>query len=258
MKTLKFQKELVKEILGGQKTSTWRVNDEKNISINDVVEFINTDTAKAFGVARVDSVTVKRLGEVEGDDFSGHESFDSKEKMYATYRQYYGSDVGPQTPVKIIRFTFDAYQKPREPNQIKQSYKNLKLFADGGSRGNPGPSAAGYVLLDMDDNVVKKGGVYLGITTNNQAEYQALRQGLEAAKAVGAKDVEVYLDSMLVINQMKGIYKVKNRDLWPIHESLKEYLSQFGKVTFTHVPREFNTQADSMVNHILDKTERSY
>ncbi len=128
----------------------------------------------------------------------------------------------------------------------------VKVFADGGSRGNPGPSAGGFVILDMADSVVKKSGKYLGITTNNQAEYHSIKGGLEAALAMGARSVHVFMDSMLVVNQMKGIFKVRNRDLWPIHEAIKALLPSFKQVEFTHVPREYNKLADAMVNETLD------
>lgn len=130
--------------------------------------------------------------------------------------------------------------------------KQIKLYADGGSRGNPGPSASGYVLLDMEDNIILKSGVYLGITTNNQAEYQALKFGLIEAEKIGAREVDVYMDSLLVVNQMKGIFKVKNRDLWPIYEAIKDQVPHFKKVTFQHVPRELNKLADAEVNTTLD------
>lgn len=130
--------------------------------------------------------------------------------------------------------------------------KQIKMFADGGSRGNPGPSASGYVLLTMDDLVIVERGVYLGITTNNQAEYQAVKFGLEDALKRGAREVAVYLDSLLVVNQMKGIFKVKNRDLWPIHVAIQEQCKQFKKINFTHVPRELNKLADAEVNKTLD------
>lgn len=132
------------------------------------------------------------------------------------------------------------------------SYKEIKLYADGGSRGNPGPSASGFVLMDMQDTVIKKSGVYLGITTNNQAEYQALKFGLEEAQKLGAREVDVYMDSLLVVNQLKGVFKVRNRDLWPIHEAIKELSKQFKKVTYSHVPRELNKLADAEVNDTLD------
>lgn len=129
----------------------------------------------------------------------------------------------------------------------------VQLYADGGSRGNPGPSASGFVLLDMADRVVLATGQYLGITTNNQAEYQALKLGLEAAhEQFHARVVHVYMDSMLVVNQMKHIFKVKNRELWPVHDAITGMLPQFEKVTFDHVPRELNKPADVEVNKALD------
>ncbi len=130
--------------------------------------------------------------------------------------------------------------------------KSIKLYGDGGSRGNPGPSASGYVLLDMNNNILIKSGVYLGITTNNQAEYQSLKFGLVEAKKIGAQEVEVYMDSLLVINQMKGVFKVKNQELRPHHEAIKILAAQFKKVTYTHVPRELNKLADAEVNETLD------
>ena len=140
----------------------------------------------------------------------------------------------------------------QEEQTIPVAIAEVKLFTDGGSRGNPGPSALGWVIMDMQDQVIAKDSYYLGITTNNQAEYQALKVGLEACKQYGFRTVHVHMDSMLAINQMKGIYKVKNRDLWPIHQSIKDFLVHFREVTFTHVPRELNKIADTMVNECLD------
>ncbi len=127
-----------------------------------------------------------------------------------------------------------------------------KLFADGGSRGNPGPSALGYVLLDMEDNVVKKQGSYLGITTNNQAEYQALLAGMKDALDHGVTDLHVYMDSLLVINQVRGIWKIKNADLLPHFTAIRELIPQFEHVSLSHVPRAMNKLADAMVNECLD------
>jgi len=128
----------------------------------------------------------------------------------------------------------------------------VKLYSDGGSRGNPGPSASGYVLLDEHDKLLADEGAYVGVTTNNQAEYMALQLGLEAALKLGAREVDCYLDSLLVVNQMRGIFKIKNRDLWPVHDAIKELLPKFKRVHFTHVPREHNKLADAAVNRALD------
>ena len=128
----------------------------------------------------------------------------------------------------------------------------VKIFADGGSRGNPGPSASGFVVLDMEDNVLVDKGIYLGVTTNNQAEYTSLKLALEECKKMGVKEVQVYMDSLLVVNQMKGIFKVKNRDLWPLHDAIKQIAKGFDKISFSHVPRELNKLADAAVNRALD------
>ena len=127
------------------------------------------------------------------------------------------------------------------------------IYADGGSRGNPGPSACGFVIMNDSQNVITQGGEYIGITTNNQAEYHGVRLSLEKARELGLKSVELRLDSMLVVNQMNGIYMIKNRELWPINERIRELMSHFERVTFHHVPRGLNQLADGEVNKVLDQ-----
>ncbi len=131
------------------------------------------------------------------------------------------------------------------------------IYADGGSRGNPGPSASGYVIVDTDQQVLAQGNEYLGITTNNQAEYQGVRIALEKAQELGLKNVDFRLDSMLVVNQMNGVYNIKNRELWPINERIREVIKNFDQVTFRHVPRELNQLADAEVNKALDTHAQS-
>ena len=140
-------------------------------------------------------------------------------------------------------------------DRARPSEDTIIVYTDGGSRGNPGPSAAGYVVIDRGD-IVDHGGDYLGITTNNQAEYHGVVQGLEAAQRLGAEKVEVRVDSMLVANQLKGIYKIKNRELWPVNERVNELIKGFKGVKFTHVPRELNQLADGEVNKVLDRHKR--
>lgn len=149
------------------------------------------------------------------------------------------------TPVDRVKIQSDV-------SYSAKTQEGVVIYSDGGSRGNPGPSAAGYVIKDASSRLAYEGGAYLGITTNNQAEYHGVRLGLEKAKELGAKSVDYYVDSMLVMNQLNGQYVIRNRELWPIHERIKELIGQFDKVTFRHVKREFNQQADGMVNKILD------
>lgn len=134
--------------------------------------------------------------------------------------------------------------------------RDVMVYTDGGSRGNPGPSAAGFVILGMNGELLFEGGKYLGITTNNQAEYQAVKLGLEKAHEMGARTVKFRMDSQLIVNQMLGIYQIKNRDLWPIYASIKELIKEFDSVTFMHVRREFNKEADALVNKVLDERGR--
>jgi ribonuclease HI len=262
MKTLKLDHQLATLVLEGKKTTTWRMYDDKDLSVNDDVQLIDKvdpsspATWKSIGTARINTVIQKRLGDLSHEDYEGHEQYTSPEKMLAVFRNYYGDGVTLDTPVKIIRFTLNNKHQISEEIVVPESTKltDVKLFCDGGSRGNPGPSASGFAIMDMDDNIVVKKGIYLGLTTNNQAEYQALKLGLEEAQRMHVKEVHVYMDSLLVVNQLLGIFKVKNRDLWPIYSAIKELVPGFKKVTFTHVPRELNKIADAAVNETLDDT----
>lgn len=128
----------------------------------------------------------------------------------------------------------------------------LKFYGDGGSRGNPGPAAAGFVLLDMNDHLLENGGEFMGVTTNNQAEYHSLEMGLERALEAGVKKIHVFMDSQLAIRQISGQYKVRSLELLPRYKNVKSLLAKFDEATCTHVPRELNKLADAEVNRILD------
>jgi ribonuclease HI len=127
------------------------------------------------------------------------------------------------------------------------------LFADGGSRGNPGPAASGAVLVDGSGEVIDEAGRYLGTATNNVAEWTALLIGLEKAIERGIKRLAVRMDSELVVKQMKGEYRVKHVDLQPLHRRAQALLRQFEHVDIKHIPRKQNALADGLVNHVLDQ-----
>ena len=141
----------------------------------------------------------------------------------------------------------------KKRQSVKNDYLHAIIYSDGGSRGNPGPSAAAFVIENDDQLVIDEGGEYLGITTNNQAEYHGVQLGLERARILGIRTIDFRVDSLLVVNQMKGAYIIKNRDLWPINERIIELVSYFDAVTFTHVARELNIRADTLVNAVLDQ-----
>jgi len=129
------------------------------------------------------------------------------------------------------------------------------VFADGGSRGNPGPSAIGAVVVDPStDPPTRLAAVSerIGVTTNNVAEYKALIAGLLAAQQFSPHTVHVRADSKLVIEQLAGRWKVKQPHLKPLHAHARALLDTFGRVDLAHVPREENTDADALVNAALD------
>jgi ribonuclease HI len=127
------------------------------------------------------------------------------------------------------------------------------LFADGGSRGNPGPAASGAVLLDAEGEIIEEVGAYLGVATNNVAEWTALVLGLEAAARRGIRRLRIRLDSELVVKQLGGEYRVKNAGLMPLYTRARGLLRGFAEVEIRHVPRKQNTLADALVNRVLDQ-----
>lgn len=140
----------------------------------------------------------------------------------------------------------------RSTDELDTTLTEAIIYSDGGSRGNPGPSAAGFVIMTKEGEVVCEGGAYLDFTTNNVAEYEAVYLGLEKAQELGVRRIDFRLDSQLVTNQINGLYKVKDIDLRPIHDRVVELAGQFEKVTYTHILREYNQLADGIVNKILD------
>lgn len=129
----------------------------------------------------------------------------------------------------------------------------LHIYTDGGARGNPGPAAAGIVLKDEKNKNIAAFGRCLGETTNNQAEYQALILGLERAKELGASEVKCFADSELMIKQLNHQYKVRDKDLAPLFLKIWNLSTRFKKISYHHIPRERNKEADRLVNEALDK-----
>ncbi len=123
---------------------------------------------------------------------------------------------------------------------------------DGGSRGNPGPAAAGFILTDAAGAQLQARGVFLGRTTNNVAEYTGLIKALDAAAQLGAKQLAVFSDSELLVRQINGQYKVKSDLIRPLFEQAISLLAQFAGWQVRHVPREKNARADKLVNQALD------
>ena len=129
----------------------------------------------------------------------------------------------------------------------------ISIHADGASRGNPGEAGVGVVISDGHGKTLKEWKSYLGIATNNVAEYRAVLLALEKASALGAKGVIINLDSELVVRQLTGEYKVREAHLKPLHQKALELLATLPKYRLRHVPREENRRADQLANEAIDQ-----
>ena len=130
--------------------------------------------------------------------------------------------------------------------------KKLLINTDGGARGNPGPAGIGVVIRDEHETVIFEHGAYIGEQTNNFAEYSALIKALETARDLGGTDLLVRMDSELIVKQMQGLYKIKEPTLQELAGKVLKLKGNFKSVVFTHIRREFNKDADRMVNQALD------
>jgi len=130
----------------------------------------------------------------------------------------------------------------------------IKIFTDGGARGNPGPAAIGIVIKDENGRLLKSIGESIGRATNNQAEYQAVIRALDyVVSEIGEAEIEIFLDSQLVACQLNGEYKIKDPGLKPLFYRVREQVMKLGgKVSFIHIPREKNKEADLLLNQVLD------
>ncbi|MFY0570546.1 ribonuclease HI family protein [Archangium lansingense] len=153
-------------------------------------------------------------------------------------------------PRRPSRATPTLPVESRSPAEVPSS---LRLFSDGAARGNPGPAGAGAVLMDAEGRVVARLGKFLGVQTNNYAEYMGLLLGLKHARNLGAKELEVLADSELLIRQLQGRYQVKSPTLRPLYEEAVALLKHFPRTKLTHVPREKNKAADEMSNRAIDE-----
>ncbi len=139
--------------------------------------------------------------------------------------------------------------------------EKLIVYTDGGARGNPGPAALGVVISDQKGNLIKEYGEALGVKTNNEAEYAAVIFALKKIKALFGKEkikkmhIDMKMDSEFVMKQLNGEYKIEEERMFPLFVAVWNLRMDFGKVTFSHVPREKNRAADRLVNMALDREQ---
>jgi len=125
-----------------------------------------------------------------------------------------------------------------------------KIFTDGASSGNPGPSGYGYIILDENDNVVRSSSKFIGHSTNNIAEYLGLYNALKEVSNLEPSFIEIFLDSELIVKQIKGEYKVRNEKLKEIYKRIVEILKNYN-YTITHISRQLNKNADKLAKDAI-------
>lgn len=135
----------------------------------------------------------------------------------------------------------------------------LKVYSDGASRGNPGPSAIAFMILTEDGRILKRSSKYVGVRTNNQAEYEALISALKSASKLSSREVVCYMDSELVVKHLNGEYQVKNSKLKTLWQKVNELKQRFQKVSFMYVPRtdSYIQKVDWLANQTLDRVGES-
>jgi ribonuclease HI len=157
-------------------------------------------------------------------------------------------------PVTVRERLVAAPPTPREAPTTGAIATKAVVYSDGASRGNPGPAGAGAVLVFADrDRPTLRFGRFLGVQTNNVAEYQGVILGLERALEAGVREVEVRADSMLAMMQLKGEWKLKHEGLKPCFEKARALAARFDRIAFRHIPREQNAAADEMSNRAIDE-----
>ncbi|KUO51453.1 MAG: hypothetical protein APF76_13905 [Desulfitibacter sp. BRH_c19] len=132
---------------------------------------------------------------------------------------------------------------------------DINVYTDGASRGNPGKAAIGVIIYDLYGQVLREENEFIGVATNNVAEYKAVIRGLEVSTELGATGVTLYADSQLLVRQLAGEYRVKNEGLKPLYQQAKELTKNFKKFKAIHIPREQNKEADKLANLALDSNQ---
>ena len=191
--------------------------------------------------------------------FAFQKAFDevSQAREFINYlsRQAIEGDFSLSLKGKLLEVKLESRFKNLVEDYFKppQLPKSVSMFCDGGARGNPGPGACGFVLLDEKEKVLLEGGSFFAHCTNNYAEYQGLNLGVAAAVRVGVNELSIFMDSQLIVRQINGQYKVRNQELLVIYKEVKASLAKLKAYQISYIPRRHNTLADSLVNKILDQ-----
>lgn len=179
-------------------------------------------------------------------------------ERYTAYK-YIKDFIAPNTRLNETTISVLEIEEGKLTNvriSPRDTASSVTIHVDGASHGNPGPSGIGYQICDNTGKVIERGGEFIGFATSRVAEYYAMRKGIERAIELGFKTARFFSDSLMVVNQLNGIFNIKNQDILPIYNDIQQKLSFFDAVSFTHVPRSQNMIADSEANSAINKIAR--
>ena len=218
----------------------------KSIKLSDVVTLVDRLDNDTSSLYIIYSITLP--GHKIRINMDRYTSF-----SWASLQDMKGLNISSATAY-VLEVTRQKLHGGRESVMEPDSIEGFSIVhTDGGSRGNPGPSGAGYYILSPDGTILARGGEFIGITNSRQAEYVALKLGIEKSLELGLRKVVFKLDSLMVVGHMNGMYKIKNRELWPIYDEIIELLKRLESYSFMHIRRELNIEADTEVNRVLDE-----
>lgn len=218
-----------------------------DLRLKDVITFLATEDSSQLSNLYI----IYELG-IEGDIKP------TPRERYTAYKfvkDFANSNVHlNETSMSVI----EIEEEKTAPGRIssRDTANSVTINVDGASRGNPGPAGIGYCIHDDKGQIIEKNGEFIGFAASRVAEYCAMRKGVERAIELGYKTCRFISDSLMVVNQLNGVFHIKNQDIIPIYKDIQEKLQQFEAVSFTHVPRSKNAIADAEANAAIDKILR--
>ncbi len=217
----------------------------KKTLLHDVVTFMSQNPGSgASQLSNLYIIYEVRLGESA--------KIKARER-YSAYKYIKPEEMGNYRLDEASAIVLGMESRSYARANYKEVANSATVYVDGSSRGNPGPSGIGYHIVGENGQILRQGGEFIGFATSRIAEYYALKEGCEQAIELGLKTVRFVSDNLMMVNQMNGIYKVKNRDLLPIYDDIQRLLTNFEACAFMHVAREQNTEADAQANLAIDR-----
>lgn len=219
--------------------------EPETFQLRDVVSFIDPDTRSTQYIFIVYETTIDPSDKVTTDD------------EYSQFRWARLSDIQHEDVTASTNVLLDIAKMSDTANEDVADEPGTKaaiIHSDGGSRGNPGPSASAYIITDRAGRVVMaQGGEFIGFTDSGTAEYKAVILALTKAAELDITDIDFYSDNLMVVNQINGMFQVHNPKFKSLYDQVIQLLFNFRRVHFHHIHREYNSLADSLVNRILDE-----